>query len=118
MAKRPPVGVARKFGEEVPTQVSSSSSDRGSKTRGPSLNSPRVASNTGHYSRLIDARTSQHGNNEGYEQRGEWQQSRSPYSQQTSGQRLNLGGYEEFGQQQMGHEFGGQQQVDYEFGEV
>ncbi|GBM27919.1 hypothetical protein AVEN_146145-1 [Araneus ventricosus] len=31
VAKRPPVGVARKFGEGVPTQVSSSSSARGSK---------------------------------------------------------------------------------------
>ncbi|GBN32152.1 hypothetical protein AVEN_136391-1, partial [Araneus ventricosus] len=37
-------GVVRKFGEEVPAQVSSSSSDRGSKIRGPSQNSPRVAS--------------------------------------------------------------------------
>ncbi|GBM56675.1 hypothetical protein AVEN_154225-1 [Araneus ventricosus] len=44
VVKRPPVGVARKFGEGVPAQVSSSSSDRGSKLRGPSLNSPRVAS--------------------------------------------------------------------------
>ncbi|GBM34125.1 hypothetical protein AVEN_155131-1, partial [Araneus ventricosus] len=44
VAKRPPVGVARKFGEGVPAQVSSSSSDLGSKLRGPSLNSPRVAS--------------------------------------------------------------------------
>ncbi|GBM32202.1 hypothetical protein AVEN_131594-1 [Araneus ventricosus] len=31
VAKRPPVGVAWKFGEEVPAQVSSSSSDHGSK---------------------------------------------------------------------------------------
>ncbi|GBM26536.1 hypothetical protein AVEN_245261-1 [Araneus ventricosus] len=44
LAKHPPVGVARKFGEGVPAQVSSSSSDRGSKLRGPSLNSLRVAS--------------------------------------------------------------------------
>ncbi|CAL1296415.1 unnamed protein product [Larinioides sclopetarius] len=66
------------------------------------------------YSQLIDARTSQHGN---YEQSGGWQQSRGSYSQQTSGQRLNLGGYEELGQQQMGHEFGGQQQLGHEFGE-
>ncbi|GBN76262.1 hypothetical protein AVEN_134484-1 [Araneus ventricosus] len=42
VAKRPPVGVAREFGEGVPAQVSSS--DRGSKLRGPSLNNPRVAS--------------------------------------------------------------------------
>ncbi|GBM72703.1 hypothetical protein AVEN_67283-1 [Araneus ventricosus] len=39
VAKRPPVGVARKFGAGVPDEASSSSSDRG-----PSLNSPRVAS--------------------------------------------------------------------------
>ncbi|GBM02193.1 hypothetical protein AVEN_190610-1 [Araneus ventricosus] len=44
VVKRPPVGVAWKFGEGVPAQVSSSSSDRGSKLRGPSQNSPRVAS--------------------------------------------------------------------------
>ncbi|GBN89144.1 hypothetical protein AVEN_182994-1 [Araneus ventricosus] len=44
VAKRPPVGVAWKFGEGVPAQVSSSSSDRGSELRGPSQNSPRVAS--------------------------------------------------------------------------
>ncbi|GBL87373.1 hypothetical protein AVEN_118326-1 [Araneus ventricosus] len=44
VAKRSPVGVVRKFGEGVPAQVSSSSSDRGSKLRGPSQNSPRVAS--------------------------------------------------------------------------
>ncbi|GBN04805.1 hypothetical protein AVEN_270735-1 [Araneus ventricosus] len=44
VAKRPPVGVAWKFGEGVPAHVSSSSSDRGSKLRGPSQNSPRVAS--------------------------------------------------------------------------
>ncbi|GBM35990.1 hypothetical protein AVEN_78087-1 [Araneus ventricosus] len=41
-AKRPPVGVAYKLGEGVPAQVSSS--DRGPKLRGPSQNSPRVAS--------------------------------------------------------------------------
>ncbi|GBM37215.1 hypothetical protein AVEN_14981-1 [Araneus ventricosus] len=44
VAKRPPVGVAWKLGEVVPAQVSSSLSDRGSKLRGPSRNSPRVAS--------------------------------------------------------------------------
>ncbi|GBO26261.1 hypothetical protein AVEN_11754-1 [Araneus ventricosus] len=44
VAKRPPLGVARKLAEGVPTQVSSSSSDRGSKLRGPSQNSPPVAS--------------------------------------------------------------------------
>ncbi|GBM03901.1 hypothetical protein AVEN_185400-1 [Araneus ventricosus] len=44
VAKRPPVGVAQKFGDGVPAQVSSSSSDSGSKLRGPSLNSPRVTS--------------------------------------------------------------------------
>ncbi|GBL77177.1 hypothetical protein AVEN_12800-1 [Araneus ventricosus] len=44
LAKRPPVGVVRKFGEGVPAQVSSSSSDLGSKLRGQSLNSPSVAS--------------------------------------------------------------------------
>ncbi|GBM71081.1 hypothetical protein AVEN_103534-1, partial [Araneus ventricosus] len=44
VAKRPPVGVARMLGEGVPAQVSSSLSDQGSKLRGPSLNSPRVAS--------------------------------------------------------------------------
>ncbi|GBO11827.1 hypothetical protein AVEN_224339-1 [Araneus ventricosus] len=44
LAKRPPVVVVLKFGEGVPAQVSSSSSDRGSKLRGPSQNSPRVAS--------------------------------------------------------------------------
>ncbi|GBM84385.1 hypothetical protein AVEN_28709-1 [Araneus ventricosus] len=43
-AKCPPFGVARKFGKGVPAQVSSWSSDRGSKVQGPSLNSPRVAS--------------------------------------------------------------------------
>ncbi|GBN40174.1 hypothetical protein AVEN_159704-1 [Araneus ventricosus] len=44
VAKRPPVGVAWKLGEGVSAQVSSSSSDRGSKLRGLSQNSPRVAS--------------------------------------------------------------------------
>ncbi|GBN43284.1 hypothetical protein AVEN_167533-1 [Araneus ventricosus] len=44
VAKRPPAGEAWKPGEGVPDQVSSSTSDRGSKLRGPSLNSPRVAS--------------------------------------------------------------------------
>ncbi|GBO37443.1 hypothetical protein AVEN_161633-1 [Araneus ventricosus] len=43
VAKRPNVGVARKLAEEVPAQVSSSSSDGGSKLRDPSPNSPRVA---------------------------------------------------------------------------
>ncbi|GBM92342.1 hypothetical protein AVEN_116794-1, partial [Araneus ventricosus] len=43
-AKRPPVGVVPNFGEGVPAQVSSSSSDRGSKLRGPSQNNPYVAS--------------------------------------------------------------------------
>ncbi|GBN17254.1 hypothetical protein AVEN_212951-1 [Araneus ventricosus] len=47
VAKRPPVGVARKLGEGVKAQVSSSSSDRDSKLRGQSLNSPRVASKMG-----------------------------------------------------------------------
>ncbi|GBM87218.1 hypothetical protein AVEN_129735-1 [Araneus ventricosus] len=36
-------GMAWKLGEGVPVQVSSSSSDRGSKFRGPSQNSSRVA---------------------------------------------------------------------------
>ncbi|GBM06656.1 hypothetical protein AVEN_190875-1 [Araneus ventricosus] len=44
VAKRYPVGVEWKFGEGVPAQVSSSSSDHGSKLRGPSQNSPRFAS--------------------------------------------------------------------------
>ncbi|GBL91835.1 JmjC domain-containing protein 7 [Araneus ventricosus] len=44
VAKRPPVGVVRKFGEGVPAWVSSSSSDCSSKLRGPSQNSPSVAS--------------------------------------------------------------------------
>ncbi|GBM83121.1 hypothetical protein AVEN_78416-1 [Araneus ventricosus] len=37
-------GVECKFGPRVPVQVLSSSSDRGSKVRGPSQNSPRFAS--------------------------------------------------------------------------
>ncbi|GBL95437.1 hypothetical protein AVEN_154829-1 [Araneus ventricosus] len=37
-------GMVRMFGEGVPTQVSSSSPDSGSKLRGPSQNSPRVVS--------------------------------------------------------------------------
>ncbi|GBO29151.1 hypothetical protein AVEN_169859-1 [Araneus ventricosus] len=44
VAKHPLVSVAWKLGEGVPAQVSSSSSDRGLKLRGPSQNSPRVAS--------------------------------------------------------------------------
>ncbi|GBN75772.1 hypothetical protein AVEN_259211-1, partial [Araneus ventricosus] len=40
----PPVGVMRKFGERLPSQVSSSSSDSGSKLRDPFHNIPRVAS--------------------------------------------------------------------------
>ncbi|GBL65622.1 hypothetical protein AVEN_205248-1 [Araneus ventricosus] len=44
MAKRPPVGVAWKLRDGATVQVSSSSSDGGSKLRGPSQNSPRVAS--------------------------------------------------------------------------
>ncbi|GBL75771.1 hypothetical protein AVEN_155064-1 [Araneus ventricosus] len=43
-AKGPPAGVMRKFGEGEPAQVSSSSSDHGSKLRGLSQNSPRVDS--------------------------------------------------------------------------
>ncbi|GBN96799.1 hypothetical protein AVEN_123936-1 [Araneus ventricosus] len=35
--------MVRKFGKEVGAQVSSSSSDHGSKLRGPSQNSPRAA---------------------------------------------------------------------------
>ncbi|GBL85865.1 hypothetical protein AVEN_63191-1 [Araneus ventricosus] len=42
--KCPPIGVVRKFCEGVPDQVSSSSSERGSKLRGPCQNNPRVAS--------------------------------------------------------------------------
>ncbi|GBO32806.1 hypothetical protein AVEN_213850-1 [Araneus ventricosus] len=44
VAKRPPVGVAWKFEEEVPAQMSSSLSDRGSKLRGSSQYSPHIAS--------------------------------------------------------------------------
>ncbi|GBN42107.1 hypothetical protein AVEN_146484-1 [Araneus ventricosus] len=44
VAKRPPVGVAWMSGDGVAAQASSSSPDRGSKSRGPSQNSPRVAS--------------------------------------------------------------------------
>ncbi|GBM06101.1 hypothetical protein AVEN_265164-1 [Araneus ventricosus] len=40
VAKRPPVGVTRKFGEGVPVQVSSSSADCDSKLRCPSLKNP------------------------------------------------------------------------------
>ncbi|GBN61485.1 hypothetical protein AVEN_151852-1, partial [Araneus ventricosus] len=47
VVKRPPAGVAWKFGEGVPAQASSSSSGRGSKLRDPSQNSPRVASKMG-----------------------------------------------------------------------
>ncbi|GBM48310.1 hypothetical protein AVEN_266260-1 [Araneus ventricosus] len=39
----PPAGMVRKFGEEMPAQVSSSSFDRSSKLRCTSQNSPRVA---------------------------------------------------------------------------
>ncbi|GBO04576.1 hypothetical protein AVEN_269662-1 [Araneus ventricosus] len=42
--KRPLLGVAWKFGEGVPAQVSSSSSNLGSKLRGPSQNRTVVAS--------------------------------------------------------------------------
>ncbi|GBM93291.1 hypothetical protein AVEN_148513-1 [Araneus ventricosus] len=42
VAKRPALGTVRKFGEWVAAQVSSSSSVQ--KLRGPSQNSPRVAS--------------------------------------------------------------------------
>ncbi|GBO46980.1 hypothetical protein AVEN_239323-1, partial [Araneus ventricosus] len=41
---KPSTGVALTLGERVPAQVSSSSSDRGSKLRCPSRNGPRVAS--------------------------------------------------------------------------
>ncbi|GBM91094.1 hypothetical protein AVEN_135113-1 [Araneus ventricosus] len=44
---RPPSGVVRKFGGGLPVEVSSSSSDHGSKLRGPSQNSLRVASERG-----------------------------------------------------------------------
>ncbi|GBM81767.1 hypothetical protein AVEN_106592-1 [Araneus ventricosus] len=43
-AKRFHTGVVRKLGERVPAQAPPSSSDRGSKLRGLSQNSPRVAS--------------------------------------------------------------------------
>ncbi|GBM55142.1 hypothetical protein AVEN_207026-1 [Araneus ventricosus] len=43
-AKRPPVGVARKFEERAPDQASSSLSDSGSIFRNPSQNSPHVSS--------------------------------------------------------------------------
>ncbi|GBL85798.1 hypothetical protein AVEN_63140-1 [Araneus ventricosus] len=43
VAKRPPVGVAWKFGDGVPAQASSLSSDSGSQLRGPSQNSPRAS---------------------------------------------------------------------------
>ncbi|GBM73501.1 hypothetical protein AVEN_74764-1 [Araneus ventricosus] len=46
-AKRPPVGVAWKFGEGVPAQVSSSSSDRCSKLRGPTPKQPSCCFKTG-----------------------------------------------------------------------
>ncbi|GBM98997.1 hypothetical protein AVEN_133369-1 [Araneus ventricosus] len=42
--KHSPAGVVLKFGEGVPAQVSSSSSDSDSKLQGPSQNSPRIAS--------------------------------------------------------------------------
>ncbi|GBO02309.1 hypothetical protein AVEN_163733-1 [Araneus ventricosus] len=44
VAKHHPAGVVWKFGERALAQVSSSSSGSGSKLRGPSQNSPRVAS--------------------------------------------------------------------------
>ncbi|GBM85466.1 hypothetical protein AVEN_215277-1 [Araneus ventricosus] len=44
VAKHPPVGVVRKVGGGSPGQGLSSSSDRGSKLRGASQNSLRVAS--------------------------------------------------------------------------
>ncbi|GBM93643.1 hypothetical protein AVEN_191658-1 [Araneus ventricosus] len=44
VAKGPPAGVVRKLGEGVFDEMPSSSSDRGSKLRGPSLNSRHVAS--------------------------------------------------------------------------
>ncbi|GBN29567.1 hypothetical protein AVEN_60601-1 [Araneus ventricosus] len=43
-ATRPPVGFARKFGGGCQSPLVSLSSDRGLKLRGPSPNSPRVAS--------------------------------------------------------------------------
>ncbi|GBN83933.1 hypothetical protein AVEN_212122-1 [Araneus ventricosus] len=45
--KRSPFGVILKFGEGLPAQVSSWSSERGSKLRRTSQNSPRVASKRG-----------------------------------------------------------------------
>ncbi|GBM42050.1 hypothetical protein AVEN_30404-1 [Araneus ventricosus] len=39
-----PAAVVQKFGEGMPAQVPSSSSDRGSELRGPSQNTPRAAS--------------------------------------------------------------------------
>ncbi|GBM92074.1 hypothetical protein AVEN_112989-1 [Araneus ventricosus] len=42
--ERPPTGALRKFGDGVPAQVLSSSSDRSSKLPGSSQNSPRVSS--------------------------------------------------------------------------
>ncbi|GBL91110.1 hypothetical protein AVEN_184475-1 [Araneus ventricosus] len=47
MAKRPPAGVMRKFGEGVPAQVPSSLSYLGSKLRGSFRNSPLLASKMG-----------------------------------------------------------------------
>ncbi|GBN47301.1 hypothetical protein AVEN_272130-1 [Araneus ventricosus] len=47
VVKRPPVGATRKIIEGAPAQASSSSSDCGSKSLGPSQNSPRVASKRG-----------------------------------------------------------------------
>ncbi|GBN81838.1 hypothetical protein AVEN_65577-1 [Araneus ventricosus] len=44
VAKRPPAGVVRNFGEEVPDQVSFSSSNSVSKLRSQSQNRPSVAS--------------------------------------------------------------------------
>ncbi|GBO16526.1 hypothetical protein AVEN_70928-1 [Araneus ventricosus] len=44
VAIRPPAAVVRKFGEGAPAQASSSSSDRGSKLRGSSLNNLPIAS--------------------------------------------------------------------------
>ncbi|GBN38230.1 hypothetical protein AVEN_244369-1 [Araneus ventricosus] len=43
VVKRIPAGVVRKFGEGVPAQVSSLTSDRGSNLRCPSQNKPCVA---------------------------------------------------------------------------
>ncbi|GBM69472.1 hypothetical protein AVEN_168314-1 [Araneus ventricosus] len=44
VAKRPPACMLRRFGEMVPAQVSSLSSDNGSKLRGPPQNNPRDTS--------------------------------------------------------------------------